>query len=142
MLNFDLFSLIAYLVRFNAINKRHFLTYMLKCMSTSQLCHYSRAIWTSLYRFWPHVTWAPTFVKMCVEENLNSLQIMINGCNSPEISIMRPLKHIKHGFQRFSHGPYQDCASGPYQKGSQLPVHLSCTIFFSHVEDHRSKKKI
>ena len=65
MLNFDLFSLIVYLVRFNAINKHHFLTYMLKCMSTSQLCHYSRAIWTSLYRFWPHVTWAPTFVKMC-----------------------------------------------------------------------------
>ena len=54
--------------------------------------HYSRAIWTSVYRFWTHVVWAPK-LKICIhvwKKNLNSLYIMITGRKSTEISIMRP----------------------------------------------------
>ena len=52
---------------------------------------------------------------------------MINGRNSLEICIMRPEKQLKcYDFQCFTNGSYLSCVSGPYQGGSQLPVHPNC----------------
>ena len=61
---------------------------------------------------------------------------MINGNNSPQISIMRPQKHLKC----FVNEPYQGCTSGPYQGDQSFSCTQAALVSHSHVQGITAQK--
>ena len=89
--------------------------------------HYSRAIWTSFYWFWTHVSWAPklTFVYICAKEK--SKFFVINHdkrsyqSRNFHFDALKTLEMLWFPELRQWNRSYQDCASGLYQGTHSFP---------------------